>query len=222
MSESTPKSGRDTWLNARATELLRQNQHGAFPMDDLEFVNLVRDKIRIFAKSLLRDMYEQIGEQVEQESWIKVLRYFSRFAERNGCTFTSWLWLVVRSAKNTVKKQEEREPSVSKRRLATDDEAFSAEIEQALQAQVEIDFTEDAYATRLRDELLASIGPRVADVMRLSLEGRTNQEISEQMKMKPGTVSAILCRVRKQCRIALARVPGSSERSSQKAKYAAH
>ncbi len=157
---------------------------------------------------------------MEQESWLKMLTHFSRFEGRNNCKFTSWLFLVVRSVKNTVKKGEGREPS-GDRRIATDDEMYSAEIERALQEQVQIDFNEDVYAVRLRDELLVSLSARDAEVLRFSLDDKSNKEISQLTGMPEGTVSSILCRTRALWWKTLMRGPQSSERSERKAKYAA-
>jgi RNA polymerase sigma factor (sigma-70 family) len=223
VTEIVPKPGRrDNWLNARVTEFLRQNPGNPFPAGDVELVAHVQEQIEIFAKSLLRDLYERLGKQVEQESWLKMLRYFSSFEGRNNCKFTTWLFLIVRSTKSEIKRSEGREPSASRRSVAADDEKFSAEIERALLAQVQVDFTEDVYATRLRDELLAFIvDPRHAGVMRLSLQGRTNQEIAQQTGMPEGTVSSILCRTRTLCRQTLTRSAQLSERSDRKAKSAA-
>jgi RNA polymerase sigma factor (sigma-70 family) len=220
VTESIPKPGRrDDWLNARVADFLCQNLGASFPSGDLELVAHVREQISIFTKSLLKDLYGRLGEQVEQESWLKMLMYFSNFKGRNNCKFTSWLFLVVWSAKSTVKKSERREPS-GDRRIATDDKKFSVEIERALQAQVQIDFTEDVYATRLRDELLASLSARDSEVMRHSLDDKSNKEISQLMGMPEGTVSSILCRTRALWREPLTRGTRAFERSDKKAKYA--
>jgi RNA polymerase sigma factor (sigma-70 family) len=222
VAELVPIPGRrDNWLNARVAEFLRQNPGGTFPRDDRELVAHVREQIKIFAKCFLRDLYDRLGEQVQQESWLKMLQYFAGFEERNGCTFTSWLFIVVRSTKSTVKKAEARQPSAGKQTVAHDDKTFAAEIERALLSQVQVDFTTDFYATKLRDELLAGLGKRESEVMRLSLEGLANNEIARELNIPEGTVSSILCRTRDLCWKRLSPGTRLAERRAKKAKHAA-
>lgn len=195
--DNSPKPGRqDDWLNARVAELVRQNPGGRFPITERELVDRVQSKITILTKYFLGDLYGRRGFEVEQESWSKLTEFFPRFEAKNDCKFTSWLFLVVRSVKSNVNRVENHEPTVSMRAVRPDAEELSGEIERALQSRVQVEFSADGYAAKLRDELLSCLSKRAAKIMRASLEGMTNSEISNVTGTPIGTVSSILSRAR--------------------------
>jgi RNA polymerase sigma factor (sigma-70 family) len=193
VTEGTPKLGRDDdWLNARVADYVRVNPGGEFPVNDQELVDCVREKIGRYAKYFLQSPYGRLHDELEQQSWVKLLPSFKTFEQKNNCKFTSWLFKVVLTTKSDLIRRELRDPTAA----APDEPHDRAEQERSSQLDLSVEIIESIDAAKLRDSLLACLNEREANVMRLSLKEMGNAQISQVLGMPIGTVSSILCRAR--------------------------
>lgn len=153
-------------------------------MTDKEFTLIVRDTKRIVLSAIEKNLAERFYhaiDDVAQETYFRAYRSLAKDSFRHDSSIETWLYTIARNESFRMNRKLMREEEKQKR---------SAVQSAAAAARVEPD-------TSMLHDSIGALPEKYRDVMQLLARGLKINEISQKLRIRPGTVKSRASRGRK-------------------------
>ena len=153
-------------------------------MTDNEFTLIVRDTKRIVLSAIEKNLAERFYhaiDDVAQETYFRAYRSLAKGSFRHDSSMETWLYAIARNESLRMNKKLMREEDKQKRSAVQYADAENI----------------GKPDTSMLHESIGSLPAKYRDVMQLLVQGLKINEISDRLRIRPGTVKSRASRGRK-------------------------